>query len=109
MEFLLINHPLDCPICDQAGECVLQDFSFHYGTGGSRFEGEKVHHEKNVPLGPHIVFDAERCIKCTRCIRFCDEVTHTGELGYFRNTASETAPLAPCTPGTSGATAVFGM
>jgi NADH-quinone oxidoreductase subunit G len=83
MEFLLINHPLDCPICDQAGECVLQEFSFHYGTGASRFEGQKVHHDKNIPLGPHIVFDAERCIKCTRCIRFCDEVTHTGELGYF--------------------------
>ncbi len=83
MEFLLINHPLDCPICDQAGECVLQDYSFRFGTGGSRFEGEKVHGEKGVLLGPHIVFDAERCIKCTRCIRFCDEVTHTSELGYF--------------------------
>ena len=83
MEFLLINHPLDCPICDQAGECVLQDFSYHYGTGRSRFEGEKVHGPKGVDLGPHIVFDAERCIKCTRCIRFCDEVTHSSELGFF--------------------------
>jgi NADH-quinone oxidoreductase subunit G len=83
MEFLLINHPLDCPICDQAGECVLQEHSFHYGTGASRFEGQKVHHPKHVDLGPHIVFDAERCIKCTRCIRFCDEVTHTHELGFF--------------------------
>jgi len=83
MEFLLINHPLDCPICDQAGECVLQDFSYHYGTGGSRFDGLKVHHDKNVDLGPHIVFDGERCIKCTRCIRFCEEVTHTHELGLF--------------------------
>jgi NADH-quinone oxidoreductase subunit G len=83
MEFLLINHPLDCPICDQAGECVLQEHSFHYGTGASRFEGEKVHHPKRIDLGPHIVFDAERCIKCTRCIRFCDEVTRTHELGFF--------------------------
>jgi NADH-quinone oxidoreductase subunit G len=83
MELLLINHPLDCPICDQAGECVLQEHSYHYGPGRSRFEGEKVHHEKNVDLGPHIVFDGERCIKCTRCIRFCDEVTGTGELGFF--------------------------
>jgi NADH-quinone oxidoreductase subunit G len=83
MEFLLINHPLDCPICDQAGECVLQENSFHYGTGASRFEGQKVHHLKNIDLGPHIVFDAERCIKCTRCIRFCDEITHTHELGFF--------------------------
>src|SRR5258705_5001667 len=72
MEFLLINHPLDCPICDQAGECVLQDYSYHYGTGGSRLEGQKVHHHKNPELGPHIVFDGERCIKCTRCIRFCE-------------------------------------
>ena len=83
MEFLLINHPLDCPICDQAGECVLQEYSYRYGTGGSRFEGEKVHGAKNVELGPHIIFDAERCIKCTRCIRFCDEITGTGELGFF--------------------------
>ncbi|HEV8334982.1 MAG TPA: 2Fe-2S iron-sulfur cluster-binding protein [Candidatus Polarisedimenticolia bacterium] len=83
MEFLLINHPLDCPICDKAGECILQSHSFHYGTGQSRFEGEKVHGDKQVDLGPHIVFDAERCIKCTRCIRFCDEVTHTHELGFF--------------------------
>ena len=83
MEFLLINHPLDCPICDQAGECVLQENSYHYGTGTSRFEGEKVHHPKRVDLGPHIVFDPERCIKCTRCIRFCDEITRTHELGFF--------------------------
>jgi len=83
MEFLLINHPLDCPICDQAGECVLQEYSFQYGTGGSRFGEQKVHHDKNVDLGPHIVFDGERCIKCTRCIRFCDEVTRTSELGLF--------------------------
>jgi NADH-quinone oxidoreductase subunit G len=83
MEFLLINHPLDCPICDQAGECVLQEFSYHYGTGASRFEGRKVHHPKAVDLGPHIVFDGERCIKCTRCIRFCDEITGTHELAFF--------------------------
>ena len=80
MEFLLINHPLDCPICDQAGECRLQQYSFRYGPGGSRFLEEKVHKPKNVDIGRHIVFDAERCIVCTRCVRFCSEVSRTNEL-----------------------------
>ncbi len=80
LEFLLLNHPLDCPICDQAGECELQRYSYEYGAPGSRFEFEKVHAPKRVELGPHVVFDVERCIKCTRCIRFCDEITRTGEL-----------------------------
>ena len=83
MEFLLINHPLDCPICDQAGECRLQEYSVAHGGGASRMEDGKTHGRKNVDLGPHIVFDEERCIKCTRCIRFCDEVTKTGELALF--------------------------
>ena len=80
MEFLLINHPLDCPICDQAGECRLQQYSFGYGSGGSRFLEEKTHKPKNVDIGRHIVFDAERCILCTRCVRFCQEITKTSEL-----------------------------
>ncbi|HEU4400665.1 MAG TPA: 2Fe-2S iron-sulfur cluster-binding protein [Candidatus Polarisedimenticolia bacterium] len=80
MEFLLINHPLDCPICDQAGECRLQQYEADYGAGFSRFSEEKVHHEKRHDLGRHVMFDAERCIKCTRCIRFCDEVSRTHEL-----------------------------
>ena len=80
MEFLLINHPLDCPICDQAGECRLQQYSAEYGKGQSRFVEEKVHHDKRVPIGERIVFDGERCIKCTRCVRFCEEVTGTREL-----------------------------
>ena len=83
MEFLLINHPLDCPICDQAGECRLQQYSAQYGTGESRFVDEKIHHDKRVPLGAQVVFDGERCIKCTRCVRFCDEVTKTHELALF--------------------------
>jgi NADH-quinone oxidoreductase subunit G len=83
MEFLLINHPLDCPICDQAGECRLQQYSNTYGTGQSRFVEEKIHHDKRQPIGARILFDGERCIKCTRCIRFCDEVSRTGELGLF--------------------------
>src|SRR5262245_44483138 len=81
MEFLLINHPLDCPICDQAGECRLQEYSYRYGTAGSRFVEEKVHKPKRVDLGPHVVLDAERCILCSRCVRFCQEITKTDELG----------------------------
>ena len=83
MEFLLINHPLDCPICDQAGECRLQQYEAAYGAGRSRFVEEKVHHPKRYDIGPRVVFDAERCIKCTRCIRFCDEVSRSHELGLF--------------------------
>ena len=79
-EFLLINHPLDCPICDQAGECRLQQYEADYGKGYSRFTEEKVHHPKRYDIGRHVKFDAERCIKCTRCVRFCDEVSGTHEL-----------------------------
>ncbi|MEW6758616.1 MAG: 2Fe-2S iron-sulfur cluster-binding protein [Acidobacteriota bacterium] len=80
LEFLLLNHPLDCPVCDQAGECQLQNYSYTYGAPGSRMEFEKVHAPKRVDIGPHVVYDAERCIKCTRCIRFCEEISKTGEL-----------------------------
>ncbi|MBI4169467.1 MAG: molybdopterin-dependent oxidoreductase [Acidobacteria bacterium] len=79
-EFLLINHPLDCPICDQAGECRLQQYEADYGKGYSRFDEEKVHFPKRYAIGRNVMFDAERCIKCTRCIRFCDEISRTGEL-----------------------------
>jgi NADH-quinone oxidoreductase subunit G len=83
LEFYLLNHPLDCPICDKGGECPLQDYTLKYGPGESRSAEEKVHRVKHQPLGPHIVFDAERCILCTRCVRFCQEVPKTGELGVF--------------------------
>jgi NADH-quinone oxidoreductase subunit G len=79
-EFLLINHPLDCPICDQAGECRLQQYEADYGKGYSRFTEEKTHHPKRYDIGRHVKFDGERCIKCTRCVRFCDEVSRTHEL-----------------------------
>ncbi|MSS71288.1 MAG: 2Fe-2S iron-sulfur cluster binding domain-containing protein [Candidatus Latescibacteria bacterium] len=82
MEFLLINHPLDCPVCDQAGECDLQDYSYQYGSGDSRFQEAKVVQPKK-DIGEHILLYADRCIRCTRCIRFCDEVSGTSELGYF--------------------------
>ncbi len=82
MEFLLINHPLDCPICDQAGECQLQEFSVEYGTGGSRFLEEKVKKPKRVELGPRVTLDDERCILCSRCIRFMKEVAKDDVLGF---------------------------
>ena len=84
LEFLLINHPIDCPICDQAGECKLQDYYMPYGAYRSEMKLEaKVHKGKVVDLGPEVVLDEERCILCTRCTRFCDEITQTGELGIF--------------------------
>jgi len=83
MEFHLVNHPLDCPVCDQAGECWLQIYYMRHGLYDPRMVDEKVHKPKAVPLGPHVILDAERCILCSRCVRFCDEVTATGELGIF--------------------------
>ncbi len=84
MEFLLINHPLDCPICDEAGECKLQDYAYKYGVGESRFVEEKVHKDKRVALGPRVMFDGERCISCSRCIRFCDEIAKDPELTFIK-------------------------
>ena len=82
MEFLLINHPLDCPICDQAGECSLQEFSVEHGKGTSRFKEDKVKKPKNVKIGPRVRLDDERCIMCSRCIRFMDEVADDPVLGF---------------------------
>ncbi|MEZ6317191.1 MAG: molybdopterin-dependent oxidoreductase [Phycisphaerales bacterium] len=79
MEYLLINHPLDCPVCDQAGECSLQDYSYKYGRGVSRFEDQKVKQPKK-DLGPNVYIYSDRCILCTRCVRFTREVPATGEL-----------------------------
>jgi len=80
MEFLLINHPLDCPICDQGGECELQDLSMGYGSGLGRFsEGKRVVKDKNI--GPLIMTDMTRCIHCTRCVRFGEEIAGIKELG----------------------------
>jgi NADH-quinone oxidoreductase subunit G len=80
MEFILINHPLDCPICDEAGECKLQDYSYKYSSGVSRFEEEKVRKPKRVELGPNVMLDVERCIMCSRCIRFTDEIVKKPQL-----------------------------
>ncbi len=80
LEFILLNHPVDCPICDQAGECVLQDHYFKYSAEPSRLTMKKVHKAKAKILGPDVILDAERCILCTRCIRFCDEVAKNSQL-----------------------------
>jgi len=98
MELLLVNHPLDCPICDQAGECKLQDYAFDYGVKSSRSKEPRRALKKNVDLGPTIVFDQERCILCRRCVRFCREIPKTGELAIFNrgdHSVIETFPGAP--------------
>src|SRR4051794_22386062 len=90
LEFLLINHPLDCPICDQAGECKLQEYSVDYGQASSCFAEEKVHKPKHVDLGPRIVLDDERCILCTRCVRFTRDIAGDDALGIInRGSQSE--------------------
>ncbi|MBV9281659.1 MAG: NADH-quinone oxidoreductase subunit NuoG, partial [Chloroflexi bacterium] len=79
-EFLLANHPLDCPICDKGGECPLQDQTFSYGPGASRYIEPKRHHEKPIVLGPTIALDRERCVLCWRCVRFCSEVAEDNSI-----------------------------
>jgi NADH-quinone oxidoreductase subunit G len=83
LEFLLANHPLDCPVCDQSGECDLQNFYLDFGLYDPRFREQKVKKHKAVPIGPHVMLDQERCILCSRCVRFTDEITRTGEFGIF--------------------------
>ena len=95
MEFLLANHPLDCPICDQAGECTLQEFSVEHGNGKSRFREQKVKKPKNVDIGPRIRLDDERCIMCSRCIRFTDEVADDPVLGFTERGSYTTLAVHP--------------
>lgn len=83
LDFHLINHPLDCPICDQAGECGLQDQYMEFGKYNPEMAERKVKKHKVVDLGPTVVLDTERCILCSRCVRFTDDVTKTNELGIF--------------------------
>jgi NADH-quinone oxidoreductase subunit G len=83
LEFLLANHPLDCPVCDQSGECDLQNFYMNFGLYDARFREQKVKKKKAVALGPHVMLDQERCILCSRCVRFTDEISRTGEFGIF--------------------------
>ena len=95
LEFLLINHPLDCPICDQAGECKLQEYSVDYGKSESRFVEPKVHKPKRVDLGPRIVLDDERCILCTRCIRFTKDIAGDDALGIVNRGSYNTITAFP--------------
>ncbi len=95
MEFLLINHPLDCPICDQAGECKLQEYSVQYGNAGSRFTDDKVKKPKRVDIGERIVLDDERCIMCSRCIRFSKEMVHDDVLGFIDRGSHTTLAVHP--------------
>jgi NADH-quinone oxidoreductase subunit G len=97
MELLLLNHPLDCPICDQAGECKLQDYAYAYGVPQARTREPRRAAKKRVELGPTIVFDQERCILCRRCVRFCREITETGELGVFDRGDSSVLDVYPGT------------
>lgn len=83
LEFLLANHPLDCPVCDQSGECDLQNFYMQFGLYDPRFREQKIKKKKAVPVGPHVMLDQERCILCSRCVRFTDEISKTGEFGIF--------------------------
>ncbi|MCC6475902.1 (2Fe-2S)-binding protein [bacterium] len=84
LEFYLQHHPLDCPICDDAGECDLQNYYMEHGLHDSRMPlEEKKHKHKVVEVGPHVVLDSERCVLCSRCVRFCREITGTDELGIF--------------------------
>ncbi|MFT4689204.1 MAG: NADH-quinone oxidoreductase subunit G [Limisphaerales bacterium] len=98
LESLLINHPLDCPICDQAGECKLQEYSVEHGQAASQFAEVKVHKPKNVDLGPRINFDAERCILCTRCVRFSRDVADDDALGIVNRGSYNTIATYPGTP-----------
>ncbi len=95
LEFLLINHPLDCPICDQAGECKLQEYSVEYGKSESRFAEPKVHKPKRVDLGPRIVLDDERCILCTRCVRFSKDIVGDDALGIVNRGSHNTITAYP--------------
>ncbi len=83
LDFHLINHPLDCPICDQAGECGLQDQYMKFGKYDPEMAEKKVNKRKVVDLGERVVLDSERCILCSRCVRFTEEITKTNELGIF--------------------------
>jgi NADH-quinone oxidoreductase subunit G len=94
-EFLLINHPLDCPICDQAGECKLQEHSTAYGRGYSRFVENKNVKPKRTQLGPRVTLDDERCILCSRCIRFSKEVAKDDVLGFIDRGSYSTLTCYP--------------
>ncbi len=98
LEFLLVNHPVDCPICDQSGECKLQDYYMQYDTQASRLDVPKVKLGKRVPLGKLVVLDQERCILCTRCVRFMREVRKNPQLGVDARGNHSVITTAPGQP-----------
>jgi NADH-quinone oxidoreductase subunit G len=97
MEYLLVNHPLDCPVCDQAGECHLQDYSYKYGRSESRFEEEK-HKKPKKDIGLNVLLYNDRCIMCTRCVRFTREVAGTSELFVDGRGSKEEIEIFPGKP-----------
>ena len=94
LEFLLLNHPLDCPICDRGGECPLQDQALAFGPGESRYTEAKRTYEKPIPLSPLVKLDRERCVLCARCTRFCDEVSGDRFIELFARGAGERVSIA---------------
>jgi NADH-quinone oxidoreductase subunit G len=94
MEYLLINHPVDCPVCDQAGECHLQDYAYQFGRTNARFQEDKIKQPKK-DVGPHVLLYSDRCIMCTRCVRFTREITGTGELMVQGRGAKEEIDVFP--------------
>ena len=95
LELLCTNHPLDCPVCDAAGDCRLQDYVFRYGRTTSRFIEEKRHKGKAIRLGPAVILDQERCVLCQRCVRFCEEVLDDRQLAVFQRGASSRISTMP--------------
>ena len=98
LEFLLVNHPLDCPVCDKGGECPLQDQTLAYGPGETRFVEEKRHWDKPVPLSPLVLLDRERCIQCARCTRFAEEVAGDAGIDFASRGDSTEVAINPGVP-----------
>ena len=95
LEFLLINHPLDCPVCDQAGECFLQEYYMKFGLYDSRMNEDKIKRHKAQAIGPHVMLDNERCILCSRCVRFVEEVSDSHEIGILNRGGRSEIRLLP--------------
>jgi len=95
LEFLLINHPLDCPVCDRGGECPLQDQALAFGPGESRYREAKRTYRKPIPLSPLVALDRERCVLCARCTRFCDQISGDRFIELFDRGAAEQVSIAP--------------
>ncbi|MFN8008161.1 MAG: 2Fe-2S iron-sulfur cluster-binding protein [Terriglobia bacterium] len=95
LEFLLLNHPLDCPVCDQAGECYLQEYYMKFGLYDSRMDEDKVKRHKAQAIGPHVMLDNERCILCSRCVRFVEEVSQSHEIGILHRGGRSEIQLLP--------------